>query len=92
MKKKILILIICVLTLTGCTNLNNKDIDELIDIILLDKSNLKNKVFDGYSYYIPKGLKLTNKDEYNMSLLDEYNNTYYFYIDIISYYNQEKLD
>ena len=92
MKKKILILIICVLTLTGCTNLNNKNIDELIDIILLDKSNLKNKVFDGYSYYIPKGLKLTNKDEYNMSLLDEYNNTYYFYIDIISYYNQEKLD
>ena len=92
MKKRILILIICVLTLTGCTNLNNKDIDELIDIILLDKSNLKNKVFDGYSYYIPKGLKLTNKDEYNMSLLDEYNNTYYFYIDIISYYNQEKLD
>ncbi len=92
MKKRILILIICVLTLTGCTNLNNKNIDELIDIILLDKSNLKNKVFDGYSYYIPKGLKLTNKDEYNMSLLDEYNNTYYFYIDIISYYNQEKLD
>lgn len=92
MKKKILILIICVLTLTGCTNLNNMSIDEVTDIMLSKKNNLSNNVFEGYSYYIPKGLRLITKSDYNVTLLDEYNNTYYFYIDIISYYNKEKLN
>ena len=92
MKKKIFLLIISILTLTGCTNLTNMSTDEVVDVMLKNDSNLSNNVFDGYKYYIPKGLRLLEKDEYNASLKDEYNNTYYFYIDVISYYNKEEVE
>lgn len=92
MKKKIILLIISILTLTGCTNLTNMSTGEVVDVMLKNDTNLSNNVFDGYKYYIPKGLRLLEKDEYNASLKDEYNNTYYFYIDIISYYNKEEAE
>ena len=92
MKKKIILLIISILTLTGCTNLTNMSTDEVVDVMLKNDTNLSNNVFDGYKYYIPKGLRLLEKDEYNASLKDEYNNTYYFYIDVVSYYNKEEVE
>ena len=92
MKKKIFLLIISILTLTGCTNLTNMSIDEVVDVMLKNDTNLSNNVFDGYKYYIPKGLRLLEKDEYNASLKDEYNNTYYFYIDVVSFYNKEEAE
>ena len=92
MKKKIFLLIISILTLTGCTNLTNMSIDEVVDVMLKNATNLSNNVFDGYKYYIPKGLRLLEKDEYNASFKDEYNNTYYFYIDVVSFYNKEEAE
>ena len=92
MKKKIILLIISILALTGCTNLTNMSIDELVDVMLEKNTKLSNNVFDGYKYYIPRGLKLLEKNEYNASLKDEYNNTYYFYIDVVSYYNKEEIN
>ena len=83
---------ISILALTGCTNLTNMSTDEVVDVMLKNDSNLSNNVFDGYKYYIPKGLRLLEKNEYNASLKDEYNNTYYFYIDVISYYNKEEVE
>lgn len=91
MKKKLLLLI-SIFTLTGCTNLTNQSIDEIVDTMLENDINLSNNVFDGYKYYIPRGLRLDSKDDYNAVLKDEYNNTYYFYIDVISYYNEEDMD
>ena len=92
MKKKLLILTLVILTITGCTNLSNTSLDEITNTMLSSKINLANTVFDGYKYYVPRGLRLIMKNDYNASLLDEYNNTYYLYNDIISYYNNEKLD
>ena len=92
MKKKLLILTLSILALTGCTNLSNASFDEITNTTLSSKSSLANTVFDGYKYYVPRGLRLVMKNDYNASFLDEYNNTYYLYIDIISYYNKEKLD
>lgn len=92
MKEKIFLLIISILTLTGCTNLTNMSIDEVVDVMLKNDTNLSNNVFDGYKYYIPKGLRLLEKDEYNASFKDEYNNTYYFYIDVVSFYNKEEAE
>jgi len=92
LKKKIILLIISILTLTGCTNLTNMSTGEVVDVMLKNDTNLSNNVFDGYKYYIPKGLRLLEKDEYNASLKDEYNNTYYFYIDVVSYYNKEEVE
>lgn len=92
MKKKLLILTLSILALTGCTNLSNASLDEITNTMLSSKSSLANTVFDGYKYYVPRGLRLVMKNDYNASFLDEYNNTYYLYIDIVSYYNKEKLD
>ena len=92
MKKKLLILTLSILALTGCTNLSNASLDEITNTMLSSKTNLANTVFDGYKYYVPRGLRLVMKNDYNASFLDEYNNTYYLYIDIVSYYNKEKLD
>ena len=92
MKKKILFLSLLCFVVTGCSNLSNNSIDELLPILL--KSNTKhcNVIFDGYKYYIPKGIKFVTKDDYNAVLLDENNRSYYFYSDVIRYYNKEKLD
>ena len=92
MKKKIIILMISILTLTGCTNLTTMSINQVVDVMLEENTKLANNVFDGYKYYISKGLKLITKDEYNASLKDEYNNTYYFYIDVVSFYNKEDVE
>ena len=91
-KKKIILLALLILTITGCTNLNSLDLDTLVDTLLEKDSNLTNTVFDGYKYYVPKGLRLIEKNEYNASFKDEYNNTYYLYIDVISYYNKENVE
>lgn len=91
-KKKIILLALLILTVTGCTNLNSLNLDTLVDTLLEEDSNLTNTVFDGYKYYVPKGLRLVEKNEYNASFKDEYNNTYYLYIDVISYYNKENID
>ncbi len=92
MKKKSLLLIFLFVFVTGCTSLDNQGIDQLLSVTLDRKSNLFNVAFDGYKYYIPKGIRFTNKEEYNATLLDENNQTYYLYIDVISYYNNEQLD
>ena len=92
MKNKLLLLILSILTLTGCTNLSSASLDEITNTMLSSKTNLANTVFDGYKYYVPRGLRLVMKNDYNASFLDEYDNTYYLYIDVISYYNNEKLD
>ena len=92
MKKKATIFILLMLLLTGCTNLSSNNLDSLLPVLLDRNSKLQNVVFDGYKYYVPKGLKFITKDEYNATFMDSNNNTYYFYADVVSYYNKEKLD
>ena len=91
MKRKYIFLILLMIIITGCTTLNQQGIDELLPTMLNRKNNLYNVVFDGYKYYVPHGMKLENKEEYNATLLDENNQTYYFYVDAISFYKKEKL-
>ena len=91
LKKKLVLGILILFTLTGCANLNNQSIEDLTSRMLSINNTLANVVFDGYKYYVPRGLKLDSKDEYNAVLIDESNNRYYFYIDVISYYNNEQL-
>jgi len=89
MKKRIVLLSIMLLLVSGCSvqRLSNTDISKNIDIILSDDTNLANVNFDGYEYYVPNGMRLKNKDEYNAVLQDRYSNRYYLYVDAISYYH-----
>ena len=90
MKKRIVLLSIMLLLVSGCSvqRLSNTDISKNIDIILSDDTNLANVNFDGYEYYVPNGMRLINKDEYNAVLQDRYSNRYYLYVDAIGYYHK----
>ncbi len=92
MLKKILILILLICFSTGCTNLSNQDLDGIVSSMLEKENNLSNVVFDGYKYYLPRGMKFVTKDEYNAHLLDGKNNSYYLYVDVLSYYNNTELE
>lgn len=92
MKKIIVLLSIVVLFLSGCSayRLDSTDLGSNIKVLLSEKVDIYNVYFDGYKYYVPKGIKLINKDEYNAVFLDKSNNKYYLYVDAISYYHKTK--
>lgn len=90
MKKLIVLLSIVVLLITGCsvTKLDNTDLGKNVKILLSDDIKLYNVFFDGYKYYVPKGMTVLDKDEYNAIFLDKNANKYYLYVDVISYYHK----
>lgn len=92
MKRRIVLLSIIVLLISGCSVsvLDNTNISKNMKILLSDKVKLYNVHFDGYKYYVPKGMKFLNKEEYNALLCDRFGNQYYLYIDAISHYHKIK--
>lgn len=85
--KKLLVLLSMMLFLTGCSviRIDNQDLNELIPTIIKDENKLYNQAFEGYKYYIPKGMQVVEKHDYNQKLSSNGNN-YYLYVDVISYY------
>ena len=93
MKKiKIIVLLLIVCVLTGCsiTTLDDKNYEKNVSTILSSKNRSYNVYFEGYKYYIPSGMKFVSKKEYNAVLQDTKNNKYYLYVDAISYYHKDK--
>jgi len=85
--KKIILFLFIILFVTGCSiqriDMNDKDI--IVDTILSKDIKLYNRISKGYKYYLPKGVKILNYNEYNEKLFSN-NNIYYLYVDIVSYY------
>ena len=92
MKKRIVLLSIVLLLVSGCSiqKLSTTDIEKNISMILSEDTTLANVSFDGYEYYVPDGLRFVNKDEYNAILQDRFSNRYYLYVDAISYFHHTK--
>ncbi len=90
MKKIIVLLSVILLMITGCSmkELSSNDFEKNMDILLSEKTKSSNVHFDGYKYYVPDGLKFVNKEEYNAILRDRFDNEYYMYVDVISYYHK----
>ena len=78
---------------TGCSikDINKYDINDVIDDALSNNINVTNVNFDGYKYYLPRGMKVVDKKDYNSKLLSN-GNYYYLYVDVISYYYKSSLD
>ena len=88
MKKVIATLLISIFFLSGCqmVKISNKDIQNIVDAILDVDNNLSNTFMEGYSLYLPQGVKLVNKKDYNLVIEDNDKNRYYLYIDTIAYH------
>lgn len=90
MKKKLLSLIIVIILLCGCENINNKN--ELSIINEFGPSNVKlNTYRTGYKYYLPKGLNVNEYSLYN-EIIESNKYYYYLYVDIISYFNKKEFN
>ena len=85
MKK--IILILAVIILTGCTNVNNMSYDEIVNTIVSSKYEIYNENRSGYKYYTPGNISSSNTIDYN-EILEDDTYRYYFYVDVISYYNR----
>ena len=90
MKKLIVLLSIVLLLVTGCSikKLDSSDFEENMELLLSEKVKTSNVQFEGYKYYVPEGLKFVNKEDYNAILMDRFNNKYYVYFDVISYFHK----
>ena len=87
--KRFVLLLCLVVLLTGCNiqKVEDNNIDAIIDSVLKKYIELSNSYFDGYKYYLPRGLRLVSKKDYNAKLVSG-KNTYYLYVDVIAYYNK----
>ena len=90
MKKLVVLLSIVTIIATGCsvTKLSDKDISKNINLLMSEKVKNYNVYYDGYKYYLPKGVNFIDKEDYNAIVQDKNGNRYYLYVDAISYYNK----
>lgn len=94
MKKLIVLLSIVTILVTGCSinKLDDNNIGKNIKTLMSQKTKLYNVFYEGYKYYLPKGIAFINKEDYNAILKDSNNNKYYLYVDAISYYHKIEND
>lgn len=91
--KKIIAILLSIFLLTGCTfvDLKNDKVENIIDTIIQKDITLYNNIFEGYKFYVPRGLKIADKNKYNCKIL--YNDdTFYLYVDIVSYHYKTAKD
>lgn len=60
--------------------------------MLSKKVKLYNVHYEGYKYYLPKGIVFLDKEDHNAILRDANNNDYYLYVDAISYYHKAEIE
>ena len=87
--KKILLLMITCLLITGCTvvRIDTKSIANITGVILEKDNSLYNHVGRGYKYYIPRGITYIDSTSLN-DVLYSNGNYYHLYIDAPAYINK----
>ena len=89
--KRIIFIFISILLLTGCTTIDFEklNVEDTINMIIEKDIGLYNNIYEGYKFYVPRGLKIVSKNDYNMEILSE-DDTFYLYVDIVSYHYKTK--
>ena len=91
--KKILLLGLVTLILTGCTivRIDTTSIDNILNVVLSKENTLYNRVGRGYKYYVPRGVTYIDSSGSNDKL---YSNGvyYYLYLDEIGYYYKKSIN
>lgn len=92
--KKIIILLVLLLSLTGCTfvNIEDKEINDVIVSAIESSNNDFIESYNGYKFKVPQGFEIVGKKENNIKLLNNDDDTYYMYIDLISKYYKKEIN
>ena len=85
--KKIIILILSITLLCGCTKIDNSNIEQIINKVISSKSNKANQYKNGYKFYLPSNLVIDKINERNI-VFRENDLKYYMFVDIVSYYHK----
>jgi len=89
-KKKIILLVIVTLILTGCTKIDG-NVDNILTATMTNEIKDVNTVSTGYELYIPMGVIQLVDNEYNQKF--KIRDTHvYLYVDTISYYYKNSLN
>ena len=90
--KRIILLLCFLMLITGCSvrSIQNDNIDTIVESVLTKKISLSNSYFDGYKYYLPRGLRLVGKKGYNAKIVSGKTN-YYLFVDAVSYYYKKEI-
>ena len=87
--KKLLVILIGIIFLTGCTNILDYSCDDLA--LMLGKNVKNSNVYrNGYSFYVPNGLKITDAS-FNYAIIASSKYNYYVYFDLIAYSENKEL-
>lgn len=87
--KNILIMLIALLMLSGCVNVEDESFTTIINESVNSTKKITNTYRRGYKFYLPKGLYITDNTEYN-EVIKSKTNTYYLYVDVIGYLNKNE--
>lgn len=89
--KLLVLLLITVFLVTGCDIhvINYDSANTIIETVLYNETKITNANFEGYSFYLPQGTKIVDKNEYNIKICDS-GHYYYLYVDTIAYYYKTK--
>lgn len=90
--KKIVIPLVLILILTGCSKVYKTDnYVEIVNTILNNSNKNVNKSSYGYNYYLPIGVNLVSDGKYNKNIKYKENNLI-LYVDVVSYFYKNKLN
>lgn len=87
--RQIICMSLVIILLSGCSlvYINKQSLEETVDSILNQDTNLKTVSFDGFSYYLPQEVNLKSSNNSN-SILYYNHNKMYLYVDLVSYYHK----
>lgn len=91
--KKIIIPLLMIIALTGCSKINNKTtnyIDVINDIISYDNKKVNTSSY-GYNYYLPIGVNVVYDGKLNKEFKVK-DNKLMLYVDVVSYFYKNSLN
>lgn len=87
MKKILITLLFSMLFISGCSiiKVSNDSVNDIFETVLFVDNKLSNTYMNGYKFYLPQGVKIVDKADYNIKIKDS-DVYYYLYIDTIAYH------
>lgn len=87
MKKKVILILFISCILCGCTSIQDKSIEDIINSSVSRNLRVYNTYRKGYKYNLGKGLYAIDSTDFN-EIIASRDYKYYLYVDGVSYYNK----